>query len=224
MRKHLEQYEAARAAHIAAKRRAEETRAAVFATPYADRLKDLEKTKAVHAAHTAACREEERASIIRKAAKYIAEQYIKAEAAPIIAAVLRKYQGKPAGPKTREKAAAEIAETLGAKRAYFSYGYYGGPINRVCITFDGFTNEIDPEIYAAGFEPMIDENNRFTVRDIPKPNLDNLPENLETWADDFERAADDLEAARKAFEEAASKARAVNLGDARLKEYRITNN
>lgn len=224
MKKAIAQYQAARAAHIAAKNAEEAARDVYRKIPRASIRDNLEELKAASAAHDQAARAEERAARIRKAAAYIAEQHIKAAAAPIVAATLEKYQGKPAGPKTRKKAAAEIAAALGVKSAYFSNGYYGSPINRVCIHLDGFNNDLSVEVYAKAYERMVDEENRFCVADIAAPDLANLPEDLEAWVDDFDRAAAELEAAREAFEAAAAKARRVNLGNARLTEYRITRN
>ena len=224
MRKAIEQYQAARAAHIAARERQEAARNEYRKIPRGSIRDNLEALKAASAAHDAACRAEERAARIKKAAAYIAEQHIKAAAAPIVAATLEKYQGKPAGPKTREKAAAEIAAALGVKSAYFSSGYYGSPINRVCIHLDGIGNDLSIEVYAKAYERMVNEENRFCVAEIAAPDLSNLPGDLEAWANEFDRAADELEAARAAFEAAAANARRVNLGNARLTEYRITRN
>ena len=224
MKKALAQYQAARAAHIAAREAEEAARDYYRKIPRGNIRDNLDALKAASAAHDAAAHAEQRAARIRKAAAYIAEQHIKAAAAPIVAATLEKYQGKPAGPKTREKAAAEIAAALGVKSAYFSNGYYGSPINRVCVSLDGYGNELSVEIYAKAYERMVDEENRFCMADIAAPDLSNLPEDLEAWANDFDRAAGELEAAREAFEAAAAKARRVNLGNARLTEYRITRN
>ena len=222
MRKAIEQYKEARAAHIAARNAQEEARKACFTMSLPERRENLEEWKKIHAAHDAACYAEERAARIRKAAAYIAEQKIKAAAAPVIAATLEKYQGKPAGPKTREKAAGEIAAALGVKSAYFSAGYYGGPVSRVTIHIDIIGNDVEPEVYTKGMDKMVNEENRFCVAEIAAPDLSELPEDLEIWADEFDRAADELEAAKAAFEAAAARARRVNLGEARLKEYRIT--
>lgn len=224
MKKAIEQYQVARAAHIAARAAEEAARNEYRKIPRGSIRDNLEELKAASAVHDAAARAEERAARIRKAAAYIAAQHIKAAAAPIVAATLEKYKGKPAGPKTREKAAAEIAAALGVKYAYFSNGYYGSPINRVVIHIDNIDNEVSPEIYANAYERMVDNENRFCVAEIAAPDLSELPRDLEAWADDFDRAADELEAARAAFEAAAAKARRVNLGNARLTEYRIVRN
>ena len=223
MKNAIETYKKARAAHIAARKETETTLEVFRKMPRDPGRANIDELKAASAAHTVAAYKEERAARIRKAAAYIAEQRVKEVAAPIIAATLEKYNGKPAGPKTREKAAAEIAAALGARSAYFTSNYYGGAVNHVCIHFEGIDNEVSPEIYSKGFEPMVNAENRFCIVEIPAPNLDNLPDDLEAWADDFERASEELEAARVAFEAAANNARRVNLGDARLKEYRITN-
>lgn len=224
MKKALETYQAARAAHIAARKAEEAARDEYRKIPRGNIRDNLEALKAASAAHDAAAYAEQRAARIRKAAAYIAEQKVKAAAAPIVAAVLEKYNGKPAGPKTREKAAAEIAAAVGARSAYFTGGYYGSPLNHVCINFDGIDNDVSPEIYTKGFEPMVNAENRFCIAEIPAPDLEALPDDLEAWANEFDRAADELEAARAAFEAAAAHARRVNLGNARLTEYRITRN
>lgn len=224
MKKAIEQYQAARAAYFAAREATEAARNEYRKIPRGNIRDNMEELKAASAAHDAAARVEKRAARIKKAAAYIAEQHIKAAAAPIVAATLEKYQGKPAGPKTREKAAAEIAAALGVKSAYFSNGYYGSPINRVCIHLDGYGNDLSIEVYAKAYERMVNEENRFCVAEIAAPDLSELPQDLEEWADDFDRAADELEAARAAFEAAATKARRVNLGNARLTEYRIVRN
>lgn len=222
MKKAIEQYNAARAAHIAAKEHERATLTAFRQIPRENIRDNIEALKAASAAHDAAAVAEQRAARIRQAAAYIAEQTIKAAAAPIIRATLEKYAGKPAGPKTREKAAAEIAAALDVKSAYFSGSYYGSPLNRVCINLGSYGNDISPEIYTQGMEPLVNAENRFQVQEIPAPDLSGLPADLEAWVDEFDRAADELEAAKKAFEAAAAHARRVNLGNARLKEYRIT--
>lgn len=222
MKKAIEQYTAARAAHFAAQDQERATLAAFRKLPRDYRVDNLEALIAASAAHDTAAIAEQRAARIKNAAAYIAEQKIKAAAAPIITAVLKKYAGKPAGPKTRDKAAAEIAAALGVGYAYFDGHSWSNQCSRVCIRLNEYGNDVTPEIYTRGTEYMIDENNRFVAVEIPAPNVENLPADLEAWADEFDRAADELEAAKNAFEAAAAHARRVNLGNAALRNYRIT--
>lgn len=212
----LEACKAAEAAHIATipanfmERRAEDVRAR------------LEETQAEYLAAKAA---HERAARISRAAGYIARKRIEAAAAPVILAVLEKYAGKPAGPKTRDKAAADGAAGLGLDvgRVYFTSDYSGGDIRTCVISLPQFQYKQGPEVSARYPGRMIDAENRFCIPDeLNAPGLDKLPADLEAWADEFEAAAAELEAAREAFEAAASKARRVNLGPVELPPYRIT--
>lgn len=222
MKKAIEQYKAARAAYFAAQKHERESLAAFRQIPRGNIRDNLEALKAASAAHDSAAFAEQRAALIKNAAAYIAEQKIKAAAAPIVTDVLKKYAGKAAGPKTREKAAAEIAAALGVGYAYFDHNSWDSKCSRVCIRLNEYGNDITPELWTRGLDYIIDENNRFQAVEIPAPDISQLPADLDAWADEFNRAADELEAARAAFEAAAAHARRVNLGNATLKNYRIT--
>lgn len=173
--------------------------------------------------HKAAYAASERAARIKKAAQEIAERRIESAAAPVVLAVLEKYAGKPAGPKTRDKAAAEIAAALGVKSVYFAAFYSGGDVTECRIHPGAYDYALNPVVRCRYPFRMIDADNKFCVpEELNAPNLDGLPDDLEAWADEFETAAAELEAAKEAFEAAASRARRVNLGSAELPHYRIT--
>lgn len=224
MKKAIEQYNAAAKAYFAA-REAEEKASREYRTAPRGSLKDpgtLEELKAAATAHHAAAEAERRALRIKHAAAHIAEKKAEAAAVPVILDVLKKYAGKPAGPKTREKAGAEIAAALGVSRAYFSGGFYGDSLSEVTLVIDGpGYYEVKPCIRTRYPEKFVDAENRFQVPTLEAPDVSTLPADLDAWADEFEQAAAELEEAKKAFEAAASRARRVNLGNAVLENYHI---
>lgn len=215
MKQALETYAAARAARIAAGAAKEKALSALRAAARKDRMS---AARAYDDAEKAA----RRARLIEQAAAEIATRKVEAAAAPVVLEVLKKYVGKPAGPKTRQKAAAEIAAILNIRSAYFSSSHYDTAPCAVELTVDdGGGDAIRARVKAVYPEKMVDKDNRFCVPALEIPDVSGLPDDLEVWADDFERVAKDLEAAREEFLARAKKARRVNLGDAHLPEYRV---
>lgn len=227
MQNAINKYLKARTAHNAAKE-AERAALDAFRAEQRNIRRDdpawLENLKALNKAHESACFAEVRAGRIRKAAAYIAERRIEETAVPIVAATLRKYAGKSAGPKTTEKLCKEIADAIGNGASVHMTGhFYGDAPVYICIGFSAVPlYGLKVEISAERMEKFVDSSNKFVVPTFAAVDNSHLPEDLEDWADEFERAETELEEAKKAFETKAANLRRVNLGDACLTAYRIT--
>ena len=119
------------------------------------------------------------------------------EAAEKLPAIMAKYQGKAAGPKTREKVCKEIKEALSAKYVYFGQPYScAGYCDGVEITvevpgmYNGFSVKIEA-LDGERYGEIIGKDNKFKSGQewiIPTGE-----ENPEEWAVQFIKARQDLE-------------------------------
>lgn len=121
------------------------------------------------------------------------------EAAEKLPAIMAKYQGKAAGPKTRKKACNEIKAAIPVKYAYFSGPYSGAEYcDRIILTVDipGTYNGIKVEIVATSggkYGEIINKENKFESGQEWSVPTGEEPESPEEWAVQFVKAQNDLE-------------------------------
>lgn len=142
---------------------------------------------------------EEVAGIVCKVCAEKIRREVIREAAEKLPAIMAKYQGKAAGPKTREKACNEIMSEIPVKYAYFGGPYSGAEYcDRIIATLEapGTYNGIVVEIVATSggkYGEIINKENKFEAGQEWSVPTGEEPESPEEWAKQFIKARNDLE-------------------------------
>lgn len=123
-----------------------------------------------------------RRRLVFEAAKEIFEEAARREIQAHVSDIFKGIEGKPAGPKTRDKFTARIAEIIGAR--YACIGYSPSNIEWHMPNLDYNDKMLAWTVQSGHF---IDKENKFVCVDFS--TCETLrPADLEAWADEFVKA------------------------------------
>ena len=138
-----------------------------------------------------------------------------AQVLPVFVEILKKYDGKKAGEKTREKMNNELETACGCS-FYFDRYYNSQRSETVCICewLDGWRRGVDFNINTKNRAAIIDEENtingNLTAEDL-HANVGEYIEDAANRLDEINKAAEAVEAARQAFNDAADRLNALQV-------------